>query len=329
MMARKTNICTSLLYTILFIHSSPLHHQSLSVATAASFIGINAVSRHQKKESSHLLYFFTRKKQPAEADDNAVEIKEDIAEASAATTASPDSNDEHIDIASQQEYTMEKMKNVFPDADYEAFKLLPHRPLGCTVEETLGEGDHVFVSKVKSDSIAEKAGIQVGDVIVGVSGLFGEVQGVSGLGLDLVKGLASSRPKDEPLEIHVARGTSIFDEHEVALVDLCDQMGTVDAKTEECLYEYLSSGYDLEAPELDSENDDIPECLLDDEAECMLDNINKVWATEEYPDSLPKEEVKEEVKNETPQVKPWSSRSSPSGTFVRDPVTGKMENIDA
>ena len=27
--------------------------------------------------------------------------------------------------------------------------------------------------------------------------------------------------------------------------------------------------------------------------------------------------------------KPWSSRSSPSGTFVRDPVTGEMRNIDA
>ena len=26
---------------------------------------------------------------------------------------------------------------------------------------------------------------------------------------------------------------------------------------------------------------------------------------------------------------PWSSRSSPSGTFVRDPKTGEMRNIDA
>jgi hypothetical protein len=41
------------------------------------------------------------------------------------------------------------------------------------------------------------------------------------------------------------------------------------------------------------------------------------------------EEVKEEdEKPKKKKVAPWASRSSGSGTYVRDPKTGKMVNID-
>ena len=45
---------------------------------------------------------------------------------------------------------------------------------------------HVFVSKVTEGGNADKAGIEVGDVIVGVSGSFEDVVEVIGSGLDRV-----------------------------------------------------------------------------------------------------------------------------------------------
>jgi hypothetical protein len=42
--------------------------------------------------------------------------------------------------------------------------------------------------------------------------------------------------------------------------------------------------------------------------------------------------VEEDEDAEEPKSKkplPWRSRSSPSGTYVRDPATGEMKNIDA
>lgn len=55
-----------------------------------------------------------------------------------------------------------------------------HRPLGCTLEESLAAINALncrrfplFVSKVLPGSYADEAGIQVGDVIVGVTGIFG------------------------------------------------------------------------------------------------------------------------------------------------------------
>ncbi len=58
----------------------------------------------------------------------------------------------------------------------------------------------------------------------------------------------------------------------------------------------------------------------------MLDAMFGVWGEEL---GLGKEkETAEEEEVEKKKPAPWSSRSSPSGTFVRDPKTGKMVNID-
>ena len=52
-----------------------------------------------------------------------------------------------------------------------------HQPMGCTVEESLDVNDeYVFVSRVSEGGNAEKAGLQVGDVIVAVTGPFGNTQ---------------------------------------------------------------------------------------------------------------------------------------------------------
>jgi hypothetical protein len=70
--------------------------------------------------------------------------------------------------------------------------LKDHKPLGCTIEESLVPSPDllrpeylpVIISKLVSGGNAENAGLQVGDVIVGVSAVFGEeIHDSSSLGL--------------------------------------------------------------------------------------------------------------------------------------------------
>ena len=113
---------------------------------------------------------------------------------------------------------------------------------------------------------------------------------------------------------------------------------------ESCLLDYLKGGYDDGSMELD---EDEKESLLlatngadnnicddDKETECLLDSMYGMWA-EDLPDESSKngvgmtDESGTKEPQQRPVIKPWSSRSSPSGTFVRDPATGRMTNIDA
>ena len=68
------------------------------------------------------------------------------------------------------------------------FELKEHKPLGCSVEESLAEEEdgakYVFVAEVTQGGNAAKAGLKVGDVIVQLSGTFDEVVNVAGLGID-------------------------------------------------------------------------------------------------------------------------------------------------
>jgi hypothetical protein len=70
--------------------------------------------------------------------------------------------------------------------------LKDHKPLGCTIEESQVPSPDLFgadylpiiISKLVAGGNAENAGLQVGDVITGVSAVFGEgIQDVSSLGL--------------------------------------------------------------------------------------------------------------------------------------------------
>lgn len=130
--------------------------------------------------------------------------------------------------------------------------------------------------------------------------------------------------RKKKLLLRIARGTDVMSRHEKALVDLCTLPDNVrDATTEACLDALYSDGYELLL-------DDIEEVCEDDDSECMLDTMYNIWDDEMSETTDKKEEEKKE--EETPPKKtkyPWASRSSPSGTYVRDPKTGKMVNIDA
>lgn len=68
------------------------------------------------------------------------------------------------------------------------FTLKEHKPLGCSVEESLAnESDnakYVFVAEVTKGGHAARAGLREGDVIVQLSGTFDDVVDVAGLGID-------------------------------------------------------------------------------------------------------------------------------------------------
>ena len=73
---------------------------------------------------------------------------------------------------------LKRVHDVYPNANIAAIELKEHKPLGCTVEESLDTNNDpsvVFVSKLVMGGNAEKAGVKVGDVLVGVTGLFGEM----------------------------------------------------------------------------------------------------------------------------------------------------------
>ncbi|GKY92311.1 hypothetical protein MPSEU_000202200 [Mayamaea pseudoterrestris] len=234
------------------------------------------------------------------------------------------------------------------------FTLHQHRPLGCTIEESLAACDErsgsmadnvmpfVFVSKVQPQGYAHQAGLQVGDVIVGTSGLFGDVIDVTRAGMNKIRGLISACPDEDPLQLQIVRGTNVLENHEAALVQLCSQVSSTNDEVDSCLLDYLKAGYDTN---FDDNADSIPSTAMvdndgnffdcnDADTECLLDSMHGFWAENTAPLIIPQSGAPELVSGpaaaaEKQVVKPWSSRSSPSGTFVRDPSTGVMRNLDA
>lgn len=211
---------------------------------------------------------------------------------------------------------------LFPSSQILEFTLTNHKPLGCTVEESLAHPTekHVFVAKVVEGGFAHKAGLEVGDVLLALSGIFGDITDVVGLGIEQVRSLVTGREESEPLEIRVARGTNVMELHETALVDLCMMPGVNEKEVEECLLTIMSGGY--------VEDDDEPSFGCDNEEECLLDDMFAMWG-EDFPTKTPASETVKEETKEAPTIPPWSSRSSPSGTYIRDPATGEMRNVDA
>ena len=79
------------------------------------------------------------------------------------------------------------------------------------------------------------------------------------------------------------------------------------------------------------------ECT-DQDLECVLDGMRDLWNEDQEFSSpvAPAVATVTTINGVTPinnntkaASRPWSSRSSPSGTWVRDPATGVMRNIDA
>jgi len=201
------------------------------------------------------------------------------------------------------------------------FVLYEHKPLGCTAEESLApEPDMrtpVFVSKVVDGGNAEKAGIAVGDVILGITGVFDEMEDVTYSNLERVRALVSGRYPEQTLRIRVMRGSDVMVRHESVLVSLCTL--PADDNVEECISSIMK----------DDALDDIIASTnaCDADGEGMLDAMSAFWGTEQdiYPTLVDEEKKPIEKKKKNPR--PWANRSSPSGTFVRDPATGKLVNI--
>ena len=110
--------------------------------------------------------------------------------------------------------------------------------------------------------------------------------------------------------------------HQLALAELC--IVGDDAETADCITSIFTADNDLYM----EDNIATEICDEDDGTECMLDSMWNVW-TEGMPLAASESEDDAiEQNNKKKKVAPWSSRSSPSGTYVRDPKTGKMVNID-
>jgi hypothetical protein len=134
----------------------------------------------------------------------------------------------------------------------------------------------------------------------------------------------------------VARGTDVQTKHDTMLVDICTFNEGLDSQIEECIVGLNS--YGMAFGDDDDDDDDEPAECADDDTECLLDQMHGSWEDEMSGLMDGGGEAKtgkgggadeeEEGAAKEPKIAPWSSRSSPSGTFVRDPKTGEMRNID-
>lgn len=230
---------------------------------------------------------------------------------------------------------IETCAKYFDNVSPHQFKILllrQHKPLGCTAEESLNPEEngtkHIFVSKVVEDGNANQNGILIGDVIVGVSGAFQDVVNVVESDLDRIRSLIAGKPPDEVLTLVVLRGSDVLDKHEATLLDLCllpEGQGK-DIAVEQCIETLYKADYDFGNGETSINDNNVCD---DDDTECMIDSMFDMWESEmdELRDVVQQKEGEDDTK-EIKKPAPWSSRSSPSGTFVRDPKTGKMVNID-
>lgn len=160
------------------------------------------------------------------------------------------------------------------------------------------------------------------------------------------KSLVASRPDDEVLELTILRGSNVAAQHEAAVVELCSNPDADDS-VDQCVLEYLQGGYNVDDDDDSSStsstsstlDEDANEgdilCDTEDDGDCLVDDLHNLWAndlpvqpTAAANGTTAIETDKNDDNDEPAAIKPWSSRASPSGTYVRDPVTGEMKNID-
>jgi hypothetical protein len=140
------------------------------------------------------------------------------------------------------------------------------------------------------------------------------------------KSLVSSRDAKEELQLRVLRGTNVMEQHEIAMMDLCMLDGD-DKDMQSC----LDSIHNHEISSDIKEPSESFDC--DDEENCLLDSMYAMWDDElKESTSSTTESEKQSKEAEETEIKkdpaPWSSRSSPSGTYELNPNTGKLENVD-
>jgi hypothetical protein len=132
-----------------------------------------------------------------------------------------------------------------------------------------------------------------------------------------------------------------MNDHERALVDLCSDP-TLDGKeTEECIVSFLKQGYETDDNNSEVELGEVKDFVNGAdvkslngsnqvEEEDLVGNLLNMWAEDmDLPVTKPAGSTVPANEEVAAKPKPWSSRSSPSGTFIRDPRTGIMRNIDS
>ena len=141
----------------------------------------------------------------------------------------------------------------------------------------------------------------------------------------------ASVPDDSTLVLQVVRGSKVYQRHEAALVDLCETSGKSDKEVENCVVDFLSAGYADLATSTETPEEEVSVEEGEASSDDLIDNMMNLWA-EELPADTSLSGIADATNGgdaSAAKPKPWSSRSSPSGTYVRDPVTGEMRNIDA
>jgi hypothetical protein len=145
----------------------------------------------------------------------------------------------------------------------------------------------------------------------------------------------ASRSERDSLVLQVQRGTSAAADHDQALTDLCTNPDASNDQVEQCIAAFLQDGYDDDnridnvdqtASSIVGNNDDNDNDDDTKASDGLIDAMYNFWAAE-LPEAVPVPPTAEPVVEPKAKVKPWSVRSSPSGTYVLDPTTGKMKNI--
>lgn len=134
------------------------------------------------------------------------------------------------------------------------------RPLGITVQEAFDGAVYVIATREN----AAAAGIQVGDVVIGVSGIFGdEVWNVRGKGVAKVESLIRSRDADT-VNIRLERGHSYhLEQRDLSEDEFLDEMETDTVKAIFAKSRWaLDNDADDEEPEID-DDEELIENLID------------------------------------------------------------------
>lgn len=141
--------------------------------------------------------------------------------------------------------------------------------------------------------------------------------------------LVTAVPEEQSLSMQIVRGTNVLELHESAIVDLCNMSGASDKEVENCVVDFLSGGYDIEDEATNEDKEFLAEQFSSDDD--LIDRVMNLWA-DEVPPPPTTSGITDPVNGSNiakKRPKPWSSRSSGSGTWVRDPKTGVMRNIDS
>merc|ERR1719223_1709169 len=156
------------------------------------------------------------------------------------------------------------------------------------------------------------------------------MEDVHGMGLERVKSLVSATDYNQNLIIKVARGTSVMERHEAALMKLCEIDSTAEDKQfDGYITSFLKGGMDdFDATDTTNLADDettqtASRCDVEDE-ECIMNVMCDLWGEECEVLGTNHITAKEKEEAEKPAKSSYFSRSSPSGTFIRDPKTGKL-----